>query len=59
MRSRVHAINQTNKAEEYRLEAEEATKIAESAERELKNVKHKYEDELVEIKRNHEQKVSI
>ena len=47
----------TSKMEEMRVEMDEANRAAEIAEKELKAAKHNFDEDLIEIKSNHEKRV--
>ncbi len=58
MKARVHAADMTGKVEEMRVEMDEAYKTAETAEKDLKAAKQAFDQEMSEIKRNHEKRAS-
>ena len=57
VKSRAHAADMTSKMEEMRVEMDEANRAAEIAEKELKAAKHNFDEDLIEIKSNHEKRV--
>ena len=59
VKSRAHAANMTSKMEEMRVDMDEANRAAEIAEKELKTAKHNFDEDLIEIKSNHEKRVII